>query len=130
MGAVAVFGAIQPYWIARSAYGSYAVCRWAGSPAGDDEHMQAVAQDPDLAKGLSTSRASGCRHLRLRVEAAGRDTGSAVIAPMNLDVIFTATSRVSCNPGCCVGVRELPLSGALADLRACGARSLCRSCSL
>lgn len=42
-----------------------------GASAGDDEHMQTLRQDPDLAKGLSTSRNGGRRHLCLRVEAAG-----------------------------------------------------------
>jgi hypothetical protein len=97
MGAVAVFGAIQPCWIARSAYGSYVVCRWAGCPAGDDEHMQAVAQDPDLAKGLSTSRVGVRRHLR--VGAMGWDAGGTMIAPTDSEMIIAAPPRVACDHG-------------------------------
>lgn len=56
--------------------------------------MQAVAQDPDLAKGLSTSRVGGRRHLRQRAEAAG-DTDSIMIAPTESEMVFTAAPLVS-----------------------------------
>lgn len=55
--------------------------------------MQTLRQDPDLAKGLSTSRNGGRRHLCLRVEAAGRDTGSRRIAPTYSEMTFNAPPR-------------------------------------
>lgn len=58
--------------------------------------MQALREDPDLAKGLSTIRSGERRHLCLRVEAAGRDTGSRLIVWMYSEITF-AVPRKECS---------------------------------
>lgn len=57
--------------------------------------MQAMAQDPDLAKGLSTSRVGGRRNLCLRVEVAGREADSTMIAPTESEMVLTVAPLIS-----------------------------------